>query len=760
VTEGGFSNVVQLNSRAQASEGPSSMSGSGLLSSCREQLLSGLTTAFEDGLGDSQDHLFEMADRASSLDMQNLYFAAHNMLRKKGHDLVTAFRTQFTRGVDAAIAGGRREAFAPGGAQELQLVDEDVFERDLAISKLSARAAYHCAHPLTTLGRRVAELLKVRHLEQEDNPLGPKVIFNAFLRAGLELELGDQIAVALLQEFDRHIGDKLPNLYQGLNRLLVQHNVLPDLDHGSGEPSFREAAERASKSARPEGEKRPAHQPDPGAATVLLPPTPEELFLRLAQGATTYQSTVQPTFAPQPLSPPRPMAAQLLAALTNLQRGTGAGVRSGTQGGQLRSGVEGVLRQIGSTPLAQLAGPADGVTIDIVATLFDLIFRDHALSDALRAQVARLQIPALKVALMDKTFFSNKHHPLRRLVDAIASSATGWSDEEMPRLVAEIQDVVDGVEDHFDDDIGVFVEQLGRLETFLQQEDAQAHQKSAQLVEGLERRDRIERSRSFVADQIDRRIKQRDVPPLVGDFLSKLWRLYLIRVFVDKGRESSAWSAALQTMDDLVWSVQPKHESEERQRLLAMLPDLLKRLRSGLDGLIIAKADRDEFFRQLVRLHMAAMRADLPQTVPEAPPSNGGLVLSSTPAEAPAPAPEPAGQAAAMDSPDPPAVQPPAKEPEDKYLLAARELDLGAWVEFTSDRGTHRTLRLTWVSGFKTIYLFAGRQGDDPLSLPISRLAQRLREGSARILSGDRLTERAVNQLLEASKKEAADCDA
>lgn len=773
MTETVCSNVLPFDSRRHSGDPEPTASSRALANRCKDRLLSGIATAFDEGLAESQDHLFEMADRASSLDMQNLYFAAHNTLRKRGQELLREFQTQFTSGFDRAVDTRDRpsQAVALGEADELRLVDEDDFERDLAISKLSARASYNCAHQLTALERRIADLLGIRQLDHDDNPLGPKAIFNAFLRSVLELEVGDQIAVALLQEFDRQVGERLPNLYQALNRLLVDNGVLPELPHGPGE-RFPHGAQTAGGTPPAAGAGAPASYGEPPAPSsspgIVQPSSPNDFFLQLARGLQAFQSTAPPQMpiAPASLQPASPsVATQLLGALTNLQRG-GFNPQdpAGEYGRQLQSGGHGVLRQIHATPIANLAGPADGVTIDIVATLFDLIFSDHQLPDALRAQIARLQIPALKVALIDKSFFSNKRHPARKLLDAIASSAIGRSEDEMPRLVAEVEAIIDAVVGGFESDIGLFAEQLERLETFLAQEDEQAQTHAIQLVEGLERRDRIERARTVVSDQIDRRIKGRDLPALVCDFLSKLWRLFLIRVFVDKGKESASWRGALQTMDDLVWSVSPKHHGKERQQLLTMLPDLLQRLRVGLEGLVIAKGDRDEFFRELVRLHMAAMRADLPQTGPDAPEANTGLVLSAAPAEATeskAPAknePDAVAAEAADKSSSTPA-QPAPAETGDKYLQAARELDLGAWVEFTSERGTRRTLRLTWISGFKTIYLFAGRQGDDPLSLPTGRLAQRLREGSARILSGDRLTERAVNRLLDATKDELADAE-
>jgi len=56
-------------------------------------------------------------------------------------------------------------------------------------------------------------------------------------------------------------------------------------------------------------------------------------------------------------------------------------------------------------------GHVDAMTLDIVAMLFDYILDDRNIPDAMKALIGRLQIPVLKVAMLDKTFFSQKNAP-------------------------------------------------------------------------------------------------------------------------------------------------------------------------------------------------------------------------------------------------------------------------------------------------------------------------------------------------------------
>jgi hypothetical protein len=61
-------------------------------------------------------------------------------------------------------------------------------------------------------------------------------------------------------------------------------------------------------------------------------------------------------------------------------------------------------------------------------------------------------------------------------------------------------------------------------------------------------------------------------------------------------------------MDDLVWSVTPKVTSQDRKKLLVILPKLLKWLDQGLQFLNTPQAQREPFFAALVKYHTEAVR--------------------------------------------------------------------------------------------------------------------------------------------------------
>jgi hypothetical protein len=233
-------------------------------------------------------------------------------------------------------------------------------------------------------------------------------------------------------------------------------------------------------------------------------------------------------------------------------------------------------------------------------------------------------------------------------------------------------------------------------------------------------------AREVVSDQLDRFTHQL-LPPLIARFLEKHWRAALMRVHVIEGEHSQSWSDLLGSTEDLVWSVLPKTDDESRKKLFALLPGLLRRLHAGLDSLGLPAAEEDAFFAELAKLHVTALHPE-PQALGKAPsPVHPPLADAVEMAQEAANPPECIEQPVCESPPDV------APIPSDPPVDPVASLCLGEVVEFRGIGACSRSMALTWISGKGGVFLFKCRNGSDTLALTASRLAERLREGSAQI---------------------------
>jgi hypothetical protein len=400
--------------------------------------------------------------------------------------------------------------------------------------------------------------------------------------------------------------------------------------------------------------------------------------------------------------------------------------------------IQNVLRSLQQSPVMQSASPLDAVLVDAVAMLFDVVFDEAAIPDRLKAQIARLQIPVLKAAMLDRNFFSQPNHPVRRMLDAIATMAVHLPNNEAGNARLEaISQVVSRVLANFEQDIAVFdsaateLEAMGTLLEDTLEETVEAGLQ--QDIDQLKQSERAELAPVIVHDFINRTLKEQPVADAIREFLRRDWAQLLALDYINEGEQGAHFNSHVETMRELVWSVQSKADMDARLMLVRILPGLLKRLREGVAEIDLSQKLSDRFFATLVILHANAVRPSA-QPVP---------LPDITPEEIEELTPAPASEAAATTVP-----APTLPEVEDEFTLRARALNKGDWVEFHYEDGTFRWARLGWVSNIKNTYLFSDQDGMNSFSISLHRLADKLRRGEAVLVERKSITESAFGKLM------------
>lgn len=92
------------------------------------------------------------------------------------------------------------------------------------------------------------------------------------------------------------------------------------------------------------------------------------------------------------------------------------------------------------------------------------------------------------------------------------------------------------------------------------------------------------------------------------NFILTHWQHLLILHFVQDGEHSASLYDAIHTMDDLIWSVAPKQDAAERDRLNRLRPGLIQRLDQGMDRLALPLLARTGFLDKLAKCLAEAVR--------------------------------------------------------------------------------------------------------------------------------------------------------
>lgn len=756
------SNVVNLNERRQLSAAESGR----MLKDCRELAMKRLSGSLREMLADVEEDLFQMAESSYDREMQKLYLEVRGKAKEKWPKIEAAFSRHFVEVFNHKMRGEMDTAVKSLSAstQELRLVEEDDLAESIAMQELATRLREQNEDELSLLGERVAMLLGRNELKDEENPISPQAVCDALKLACDEIEGSVKIKLVLLKQIEQHVSKALHAVYTDLNSEMVRWNVLPDLRSAYRKPvnspsAARPTAKEELPAASPQGETAAG-----GDLLTVLNHLVLAQAAGLSQGAAA--SALPPLASGSPAGGATLQSASIKSAfidtLTEIQRLDRLMSDKGCVDGLPDLGqaldTMNILHRVKENSLAQGVGQFDAIVIDIVAMLFDFIFDDAKIPDAIKALVGRLQIPVLKVAMLDKSFFSSRAHPARRLLDGISEASVVWGetvDMDDP-LYQEIAFIAERIQSEFERDVQIFTDALNLLNAVIAERDAMAEGIAKRSAELMRRRETEEIAWVVAGEAVSRRLSSR-VPQGVQRFLLDHWQQVLKELYLRHGEAHHAYLSALAMMDDLVWSVAPKANSDERKQLVSTLPGLLRAMQAGLDVINLPQEQRSHFFDDLVALHSAAVKAGL----------NGGesgLVEAPAPAEAP-PAPSPAAQYSVnpegellitritedgvhIEEVALVGATSPAMAVEGLYLQQVAALGRGDWVEFRQSEEVPVRARLSWVSPQRGIYLFTNPRSPRATSISQEALAYQFRIGRAAIVSEVPLFERAVNGVL------------
>ncbi len=256
-------------------------------------------------------------------------------------------------------------------------------------------------------------------------------------------------------------------------------------------------------------------------------------------------------------------------------------------------------------------GKLDHMVIDVVGSLFDQILSDTRVAPQMARQIARLQLPVLRVALVDPNFFSSRRHPVRRFVNRIASLACAFDnfdDGPGKQFVEHIRVLVQEIVDGDFDQVELYSAKLVELESFITQQ-AESDGKATGAIAVLEAKETDLRTQQRYLLQLQGALTPVPMPEFLRNFLSQVWSQALVQATRTHGVDSEPTKRYRHVGRDLVMSVQPKGSPSMRKRFLIQLPTLMRDLNEGLKLIGWPEPAQTEFFAQLLPAHADSLKA-------------------------------------------------------------------------------------------------------------------------------------------------------
>ena len=734
----------------------------------------------------ADDILFMLAEKAESNEDQTRYFDTMRLLRLERKNIAS----HFANALHEYMQPAKTEQASDELEDELSLVDQDEMEEMVAISTMHSKAMNSFGESVNHLEARLEVLaMKVPGIIDKQALL-PRNISDAFKQALVNVEISIKNKLIIYKLFDQQVCSQLADMYQSLNKLLVKHDILPQikLDKQSGKPKSQplapeESAPAPAESGSPQsGSNRSvsgsgyASGPATGGSHVGTGArgTGGSAAAGGMAGATSTGGRGQSAGMEGEISRvvqqfiSGPMTAQgpgipssfavsteksgtnktqyydrrdVLHALSNIQANL-IQQHEFTEFVDAETIKRALMIDMGSRhggTLTKRVNQIDEKTIDFIEMLFEVIVEDNSISEIITNLLLRLQIPVIKVAMLDQAFFASASHPARRVLNLVCEAGNGISDRENETYI-KLETIIDKLLEEFDVDVVSFQLAVDQLNQLINEE--------SQLIEENEKQTQKqalhEHARQMVLIEMQHQVANRNLPKAVHPLVLKHWSTLMFQRYIRHGKDSDEWNQATMVLKQLLNSLQPIATHTQWLYVNRSYEQIVSSIKEQLNGTHQNQVNIDESIGALVDTYETMLRESeyQPQLDPALVPDENIVFADTGSFE------EPFIQESANDESSPLDEQ--TQEARQKLAGLPDSVRPGVWFQiFDGEDRPVRRLKLSVIIMEEARLIFVDRLGKKVLEKDAEQFTRELDEGQSEVIADHSVFDHALSQVIQ-----------
>lgn len=478
-------------------------------------------------------------------------------------------------------------------------MDDSQLQDSLDAARVKHAVQQAADSALRELNGLICTMLGLQVVELERNPLRPGVYVEAVTAALSHLPVPASTRQAWILMMSRALGQELDIYYRSLCEDLRERGV------GAG--AAAQLPERATGARRSD-----ARQPEPVVVTLerlrrLLADVPRVDDNPGSMRFTSVASAPDPDmdFASSQIVPTdfRPTIPAAFDALRDMH--------------QVDAVVQRLQeRNVGEAPaslapraldrLRQSAlGMEQALSIEVVAMMVDNITHDPRLLGPVQDLVAALEPALLQLAMVDPRFFSHKQHPARRLLHEITHRSIAYESVDsrgFSGFMEPLREAVAPLATGHIDTAEPFDHALERLVALLDDASGQEQRQLARAVAALRQAEQRNTLAATIVADIQESAGAVHVPEAVRLFLCGPWAQVVAHARIADASGAMDPGDYAQTIDDLLWCVEPGRGDVDGETLRSLLPIVEARLRSGLASIDYPPEQAADLFQMLADL--------------------------------------------------------------------------------------------------------------------------------------------------------------
>jgi len=605
-------------------------------------------------LNTADDRLFDMAENSYN----NSQFDAMRLLRVKREGLIRSFRQEISNNFRSLLFSPDSDDKTTENVEHLSLenislVKNDDLEEKIAIDTMVKKSQVSNHTALDLIRQRFDRVIDDKTVRHEDNPIAPLQVCQAFQNATKTLDLDIASLLVIYKLFDRSVMQNMMQVYLKLNQFFVQHSVLPHLNDnplsssnssmtnsylpGSGDgisnlspPTVQDVVDQlainqsdsmngtqVNHSLNADNSHRLSSETyDSGQNEVLNEihrllassrPAAMVAPMSLGQSGQTQANQTDANGSAngsQPSSNNRVLnTQQLVEILSQLQANRSRTQQSVIPAGDIKQSLTVAVPQLEVQDLSGSIGSLNEDMIDIVSMLFDFILEDNTIQPEVKSVIGRLQIPMLKVGLVDPKFITNRRHPARLLLNELAHAGIScdMKDVASKPMFDKIEQVADKIIQDFNNDMNLFDQLLTDFNGFKSKFLQKTNIFEKRIKEAEEGKAKAESARGEVNQCLTELCAKKRLPDVVKSILKNIWSHVMLLEKLKNNQQG--WDNRVKVAKLLVWSVQPCESVDRLDKLVSKVPILVKSINNGAELISFSPLEVTHLLEQLEDEH-------------------------------------------------------------------------------------------------------------------------------------------------------------
>lgn len=748
-----------------------------LLESCLEMEFSHLRPLVDRMFENADVALLDFAEKAENNMAQSLFFEAMNEVRKKRSTIERLFYSEVKRSFlefPGKPDQQDRPAQEDAGLSNLSLIDTDSLETSVATQNAAGKLASRIMDRIFALKQRLAVVNKGHAIEENEIPGGPVWLSTAYQHALEQLELENKIRLVFIALFDKYVLTHADVIYDEFNKRLIQEGILPNLKYEvRKQPGGIEIVEQFVPDDAPADEKTASGTEMDGPSDQQTPSElGDELFGRICElmagrhsGASTGQAgtgNVSPIrsggFTGGGSGGGGNMGGSGGTGSGTGYAGAGGNAGAGNTGGsslvgqisslqsQIQSGSaglsssefienieidQGLIDRLQSTLAEErekiFGGidrrklpAADTNIIELVGMLFEYMLKEQDLPNVAKALLSRLHTPLLKVAVVDRNFFTHTHHSARRLLNDMTSAGIRWVEEDQidRGIFPKMKEIVDKVLLEFKEDVSIFDTLLEEFTQSVNDLDHRAELVEQRTTEAANGQEKLQEARNRAQQEVRSLFNGKPVPESTREFLQRIWadKLTFILLRTDQGDASEDWRNATAFAARIIDSVLPPRSETVQSQRRASLSELQDEIRDATKTL--QQTDKEKLIGALFETQQQVLAkivtVEEQQASVEQPVSEEEIVSDEIAKET-------------------------SLTPEQHAQIEElKSIPFGTWFEFAKSGQPTKRAKLSWRSTVTGKFMFVDQLGVKASVVSMQDLADYMLNGKARIVAEEK----------------------